>query len=468
MSFTEYLLDIVSTTLGAIPLRVFGHDTQEFVNYPFIDEIFHLRQTQAYCDGDWGYWDPKITTPPGLYYLGAAYNILTDGSCDLSSLRSLNFIGGLVLALIAFYLRIKVDNAGFTSLSIFMNPLVAIYYSLFYTDVWSAVFAVASYAIAATTPFKSDYLTASISAALGLISVTFRQTNIVWTAFAMIALLDAISKRDEHPYTKTVSDQIKSIVSVSLKNWLLLIPYLADAILFANFILYNGSITLGDKGNHQVTFHLMQLLYCSTFIAIFTVPLWFSLDLFKNYFKDNLLSTRGLLFNAVWIPVLAVVVQNFTIIHPFLLADNRHYTFYLVRRFIIRDEMSKYELLPVYHFACYVIWDFIKQSAEDSESSSNSSLAMFFALICSTALTIIPSPLFEPRYFILPFIFFRLLIKPSSKPIVNISWLRENNWATRLVLEAVWEWLWTQAIYIIFLTYSFMWETEEYPQRIIW
>jgi len=34
---------------------------------PYIDEIFHVPQAQAYCRGDFSYWDNKITTPPGLY-----------------------------------------------------------------------------------------------------------------------------------------------------------------------------------------------------------------------------------------------------------------------------------------------------------------------------------------------------------------------------------------------------------------
>ncbi|RWW02955.1 hypothetical protein GW17_00033936 [Ensete ventricosum] len=30
------------------------------------DEIFHIPQAQRYCRGDFGTWDPMITTPPGL------------------------------------------------------------------------------------------------------------------------------------------------------------------------------------------------------------------------------------------------------------------------------------------------------------------------------------------------------------------------------------------------------------------
>ncbi|CAN0525123.1 unnamed protein product, partial [Ectocarpus sp. 12 AP-2014] len=37
------------------------------------DEIFHVPQAQAYCQGDYGRWDPKITTPPGLYAFAVAY-----------------------------------------------------------------------------------------------------------------------------------------------------------------------------------------------------------------------------------------------------------------------------------------------------------------------------------------------------------------------------------------------------------
>lgn len=31
------------------------------------DEVFHVRQAKNYVQGKWNIWDPKITTPPGLY-----------------------------------------------------------------------------------------------------------------------------------------------------------------------------------------------------------------------------------------------------------------------------------------------------------------------------------------------------------------------------------------------------------------
>lgn len=37
------------------------------------DEPFHVPQTQRYCKGNFVEWDPKITTFPGLYLIGAAW-----------------------------------------------------------------------------------------------------------------------------------------------------------------------------------------------------------------------------------------------------------------------------------------------------------------------------------------------------------------------------------------------------------
>lgn len=466
MSLLADLVDLGIAGFGFLPLRIFHDTIDELVDYPFIDEIFHVQQAQAYCDGDWQYWNSKITTPPGLYWLGALYDNLVDSTCSLDELRSLNLLGGVVLAALAYYLRRRVHNAGFSTFSILMNPLLSIYYSLFYTDVWSAVLTIGGYCIATVRPFKKDIMNAALSAMLGFVSITFRQTNIVWTAFSMVALLDSIAK-DQNLYTGDFNQDMKALAHLAVSRIGLLVPYMLVAAAFGFFVYSNGGITLGDKTNHMITFHAMQPFYCATFITGFTLPLWFSFKIIEDYIKDNLLSKKGLFWNAIWIPLIGLTIKNFTVIHPLLLADNRHYVFYLVRRFIMRTENARYELIPIYHFSCYVVWKFIKQSFSEY-SSSNSSLAMFFALICSTALTLVPSPLLEPRYFIIPFLFFRMMINPSFDPIINVEWLRKHNTAIRLVLEGIWIWMWTQAVYVIFIRYTFPWDSEIHPQRVIW
>ena len=46
---------------------------QRLDSTPYMDEIFHVRQTQQYCNGNWLSWDPMITTLPGLYLSAYAY-----------------------------------------------------------------------------------------------------------------------------------------------------------------------------------------------------------------------------------------------------------------------------------------------------------------------------------------------------------------------------------------------------------
>lgn len=50
------------------PTTLFWRQTQQHQ-----DEPFHVPMAQQYCAGDLVSWDPKITTFPGLYYLGAGY-----------------------------------------------------------------------------------------------------------------------------------------------------------------------------------------------------------------------------------------------------------------------------------------------------------------------------------------------------------------------------------------------------------
>ena len=42
---------------------------------PYMDEPFHVGQTQAYCAGNWTSWDGKITTFPGLYASAAGVSL---------------------------------------------------------------------------------------------------------------------------------------------------------------------------------------------------------------------------------------------------------------------------------------------------------------------------------------------------------------------------------------------------------
>lgn len=468
MGITGSILDFSTALFVLLPLRIFVDDVSEKVDYQFIDELFHFRQFRHYLMGNWGHWDPKITTPPGLYILTWFYAQLPWVDGTLSDARFINYIGACFIGVCCVIIRFSSKSPGFNTASILLNPLMAIYYSLYYTDVWSAALVVLMYTIVMVKPFGNIKLTATLSSVVGLFSLVMRQTNIVWCMYCLSLLIDQQVKEggDEYKYVN-YSDDAKVFLKTTFNNISAVVPFVMVAGIFISFILKNGGITLGDKENHILVPHIAQLCYCVTFIAVFTVPLWISWGFIKGYFTYNFGSLKMVLFNAFWIPVIVVVISNFTIIHPFILADNRHYTFYIVRRFIIRDVSSKYQLIPVYHFSFYVIYKLFMTSCGKFKTSS---LIVFISWMVCTSMTIIPAPLFEPRYYILPFLMFRLAVHPSQEPIIGgVDMFKgRNNYKIRYFLEVLWSWFWTQALYIIFLQVTFQWDNLVDPQRIIW
>jgi alpha-1,2-glucosyltransferase len=134
---------------------------------------------------------------------------------------------------------------------------------------------------------------------------------------------------------------------------------------------------------------------------------------------------------------LAVVKYN-TIIHPFTLADNRHYMFYVFRYTILRSPTIRLSLVAAYTACRWVVWDQLagpshttpappppqspkqqqpttKPTAEPPTQITNPpSTTTALLWLLTTALSLITAPLVEPRYFILPWVFYRLLLPSSS------------------------------------------------------
>lgn len=152
---------------------------------------------------------------------------------------------------------------------------------------------------------------------------------------------------------------------------------------------------------------------------------------------------------------LAIVHFN-TIIHPFTLADNRHYMFYVFRYTILRGPWVRYALVPAYVLCWSICWkalggsqprygaaDFVKEDAQKQGTEGKKSrtksvkikdsrmdavlsvnpptLSTALLWLLATALSLITAPLVEPRYFIMPWVFWRLLAPawPAYMPPVS-------------------------------------------------
>lgn len=443
---------IVVALCGTIQLLV-----SEKVLTPFIDEFFHLRQCYTYCEYKFNVWDDKITTPPGLYVLGFLYTktvslaIVTpiESLCgSYTFLRSLNLVGGMIVFPIILSSILKSKDQ-FWNVNIISLPLFFTYMFLFYTDVWSLILVVGALAFAVNSK-DSSFLFPFFSGVLGFFSLWFRQTNIIWIAFIAAVYIDI------HVEDRSSSKYLQDYVSKALRNIINLLPYVVNICLFAIFLKVNGGITFGDKENHEVQIHLVQVFYCFMFISLFTVPSWLSIHKIKRYVNFicgfNRYSIFKIISTITSFMAIKYVIDNFTIVHPFLLADNRHYTFYLWKR-ILSHPYSAILMVPVYHFCSWNIYDGLTRSKGPCSLGPVSILAYFVAIL----LTIVPSPLFEPRYYIVPLVLFRIFTTP------------EDNHHKRNVVEFMYLETINALFFVVFFNYEFTWESEPAAiQRIIW
>ena len=105
-----------------------------------------------------------------------------------------------------------------------------------------------------------------------------------------------------------------------------------------------------NRSAHQAVLHLPQLLYFSLFFAALT----FSFT--AAFLADFLTAARSHVWRlAGSLALLAAVVHWNTLAHPYLLADNRHLTFYIWRRFLARHWAAKFLPVPAYMFGLYAL-----------------------------------------------------------------------------------------------------------------
>ncbi|KAH7150424.1 DIE2/ALG10 family-domain-containing protein [Dactylonectria estremocensis] len=364
----------------------------------------------------------------------------------------------------------------------------------------------------------------------------------------------------------------------------------------------------GDKSNHVATIHLPQMLYIWAFFGFFSLPLLVPyalpvLDIVSNIFtfgkpsssqsgglrtrsgikstekgsdrsskisdriaaratKDasapvlskGLAAVHGILESKILWPIyllatviLSILIVKFnTIIHPFTLADNRHYMFYVFRYTIRRAVWIRYMLvIPYtasrwmawgamagcsqwlfYHheaacsayyqhprnapFLSYPLWinrgglarqtdaeypvaitevspavnaaqltELQNKMDEDpllaSVEPASTSTGIIFLL--ATTLSLITAPLVEPRYFIIPWVMWRLLVpgwrlhdhvmnrgvldRASSYSVLQGAMRFFKTYDLRLVLETAWFVAINVVTGYIFLRKPYLWRAED-------
>ncbi|KAF5392521.1 hypothetical protein D9757_002197 [Collybiopsis confluens] len=267
-------------------------EVNQIVDEPYMDEPFHVPQAQAYCNGDYATWDPKITTPPGLYIMSLLFKRAFMFKCTLPMLRLTTTLTLLALPIFltrlsCFYRRIRPPSSLLepTADSIVWSlfPIAWFFGFLYYTEVPSLLFVVAAVVTAADDRHW-------LAAILGLVSCTFRQTNIIWTLYAYVTSqlmylkyrrpkADSQQLHDPPAEQATIVDFykcVRSLPGVLLEILPAFIPYALVLAVFGSSVVWNGGIVLGDKSNHVPAFHVPQVYYFFTFATAFGWPVLIS------------------------------------------------------------------------------------------------------------------------------------------------------------------------------------------------
>jgi alpha-1,2-glucosyltransferase len=225
---------------------------------------------------------------------------------------------------------------------------------------------------------------------LGGLAVLCRQTNVVWVIFIagivisthasvhfQAKLQRAQANTSQQPWNPSFYLCLFSRLDIALVAWavwrmvkhetravvLLLWPYASVCFAFVYFVLWNnGSIVLGHSQYHGASLHWAQLLYllgalgCVTLLALVpTASGRHSIsEHLKNLYefvasptrtqgpKQDALRVARIVLMCLPFVAGAVFGSRYSVRHPFLVSDNRHYSFYACSKFF-----CKYQWAPL-------------------------------------------------------------------------------------------------------------------------
>lgn len=190
---------------------------------------------------------------------------------------------------------------------------------------------------------------------------------------------------------------------------------------FASRDRYLVLTIVGDKDNHVASLHIPQMLYIWPCMVFFFWPVLLPQLADVASLKKRLPRPTFAIGAMV---LMACAVHFNTVVHPFTLADNRHYTFY-VFRLLRRHWTIKYIAVPIYYACAWLVYTALGSNAN---TTTNDPVKVSFALVwlASTALSLVSAPLVEPRYFIIPWLLWRMHV-PESTAKSESTPVREAN-----------------------------------------
>lgn len=313
------------------------------------------------------------------------------GSLSFPSLRFFSTIFSFLSVLVFYLVAKQVDpkNAVLKTFQYLFFPILFIFFFLIYTDVFSLLLILLTFYFLN----KEKYKTAGL---FGLFSVLTRQNNIIWLGFFVLLMI--------------LKDFKSGISKKSIKK------FLSDAssfiLIFLGFgvfvILNKGFVLSGMKQIHPFSIHFSNLFLFLLFQFVLFLPL--NIANFPKVFKLSIRIFR----KKPWIvfPIgifFLFYIFTFRADHPF----NQSTLDYFLRNRILTnitgsDLTKSFFFIPIfYSILSLAVTEFNKKEYYFIYPFILISLCLFW--------------LIEPRYYLVPFVFFLLFKKQKSILIEGLT-----------------------------------------------
>lgn len=415
---------------------------------PYMDELFHVPQAQRFCSASIKFtrpsYDSTISTPPGLYLPNAliAGIFRTTSVCSTASLRFSSAIATMLSFFVtaSIFSQLRRRSSSFdepvstgcadvcgksnrlsetnsvqkydyvVALVLVMMPLSFFYTTLYYTEAPAMLYVLLAWDFSLRG--RSHF-----SALFGILASLTRQTNMFWHFFiAADALLFSVLSSNRFHSSRSNFRRLFEIVDIG-------VPHMISGLLYVCFLYFNGGAAVGDKNHHVPMIHYSMLPYFFFFHSVahglfhIARPTVF-MDAFAALFKAPLVRASVIGIAAI---LTAFISSTSAYAHPFSLADNRHFMFYLYRKWLLRSPFHRHVLVPFY------LWTPLSYIAEVRRVHG----APRYKLYCQCVdvvnliviLTVMLHPLLEPRYFIIPSIILslrRVALLPNHLPFSRL------------------------------------------------
>ena len=318
-----------------------------------------------------------------------------------------------------------------------LYPINFFYYPLYYTDTVSITSIVGVYYCTLQLMTNPSLRNQGLVFLGACGSICMRQTNAVWVCFCLgimiqhVLITHRIIDKEQGVLSAawSVCSRLPAAMGVLLHPGSGVPALLLPVLGFATFILgwNEGSIVVGDKSHHRATLHPAMLLHAALLLA----GVMLSLE------GGSVRGVLGSLYSgwarvvAVWGAVYLCLLHSARAPHIFTLSDNRHYMFYVWRKVLglqlprgrEQGSLSWWEcvctqhrlaLLAGFYTACviYVFRRLVTGAGAGDKPRLHWGWVWVYGVAVS--LTLLPTPLIEPRYFS-PLITLYLLHTPVSQ-----------------------------------------------------